>query len=168
MCSNTCCMALPSPAVAVCLMPQVSWREKMQCPAWKAFSSEQQGLKGLLWVRAAGWSLSCCRASAAIHHWTGCRMGKGTEGCFVPMVWGFWLINPWCLWPTGTVCRFQGVSVHLHGLCFTQEPQRSSQPFPDWAGLVEQLSPDTRMMRSFACDPRRLWKYRMVAGTSLT
>lgn len=89
MCSNTCCMAQPSPAIAICLMPQGSGREKTQCPVWKAFYSKQQRLKGLLWARAAGWSLSCCRASAAIRHWTGCRMGKGRERCFVPMIGGF-------------------------------------------------------------------------------
>lgn len=67
---------------------KVSGRGKMHCPAWKAFSSKQQRRKGLLWVRAAGWSLSCSGPPAAIHHQTGCRMGKGRERRLEPMIWG--------------------------------------------------------------------------------
>lgn len=95
------------------------WEREKQCPAWRAFSNKQQRL--LLWVRAAGWSLSCCGISAAIHHW-----GRAEKGVLCPWYWGGWLINPW----SQTQCAgFRGCLFTSTACAAHRNPKGPHSPF---------------------------------------
>lgn len=112
-------MAQPSPAVAVCLMPQGSGREKNAVPSLERLLQQTAEAEGAPVSESCGMEPLLLQGLCAIRHWTGCRMEKGRERCFVPMIGVFWLRKPWALGATQiqTVCRFQGMSVHLCGLC---------------------------------------------------
>lgn len=177
MCSNSCCTVQLSPALAVCLMLHIS-RSKTMPLALKTFGRKQlqQSLKWLL-----------------LHHWQSCRTGKGKrweKGVLYPQngLTGSQSLQlsqsaarscagtdnvqisvdagEWALFILVSLYRQNNV---LHTKMHTAfwESQRSRGFYPT-EHVMERLSPDTRMMRSFACASRRLWKYRIIAGMSFT